>query len=187
MVRRSTWILLAVLGVLAVGFAVWQRTQRTGTEEPPAGNETLWDIPTDQIQSVRVQNLSTGDFVLVRRDPELGWKLVAPDPGPGDSGRIEMGVASLASLRIRQRFDRPSNLDGFRLNPPSDRLTLILADGTSRSIEIGGTDPTGTVYYVRLPGTPEVLMVGRSTLEEALGWLAERPAAQPTVGMEPTP
>jgi hypothetical protein len=187
MVRRSTWILLGVLSVLVVAYLAWRRDAPAETEPPTAVAETLWTVPSEQIDTVRIIDLQGNRMVLARRDPEVSWRLQYPVVGAGDSAAIEMGVASLASPSVRQRIAVPSDLAAFGLDPAAYRVTLILRDGTARSADVGGLDPTGSVFYVLLPGADEVVMVSRFALEDALGLLAETPLAQPTVGPTGTP
>lgn len=187
MVRRSTWILLAVLGVLVVAYFAWQQYAPAETDAPVATAETLWTVPAEQVDTVRVVGLDGSRVVLARRDPEVGWRLLLPVAGAGGAGMIEMGLASLASPAVDQRISDPGDLAPFGLDPAAYRLTLILRDGTARSADIGALDPTGSVFYVRLPGANDVLMVSRFALEDALGWLAETPLAEPAVGPTGTP
>lgn len=187
MVRRSTWILLGVLGVLALAYFAWERFAPDDAEAPTATAEILWTVMAEQVDTVRVVDLQGRRVVLARRDPDLGWRLVSPVAGAGDSGAIEMGVASLTSPGVRQRIADPGDLAAFGLAPAAYRVTLILRDGTARSADVGELDPTGSVYYVIVPGAMDIVMVSRFALEEALGWLAEAPLAQPTVGPTGTP
>jgi hypothetical protein len=42
-------------------------------------------------------------------------------------------------------MDLPGDLEPFGLQPPQVRLTLLLADGTAHSMDVGAIDPTGSL------------------------------------------
>lgn len=180
MVRRTTWILLGVLGAVALAFFVLPAAEPDGEDEPVPSVERMWDVPSEEVASIRLVDLSTGKVITARRDAEVGWRLSSHAGRPADSGSLEMGVASLAALGIDQRIADPEDRKAFGLDPAAYRLTLIRTDGSAHSADVGRVDPTGSAYYVHLPGTADVLLVSRYALEDALGWLAQPPLAEPS-------
>jgi hypothetical protein len=176
MVRRSTWILLAVLAVALLAFLGWRRGV-PGRLEPTVtpGPESPWSISADHVESVRVTDLTGPTVVVLRRDPSEGWRMLAPVLGPADAGRIEAAVAGVLAPAVRQDLAAVQDLEPFGLAPARYRVTLLMTDGTARSMDVGELDPTGSVYYVAVPGDDRVLMISRFSVEELLGLIDSPP------------
>jgi len=188
MVRRTTWILLGVLAVVAVAYGLWRRASAQKVDaEPTAAPVQLWSLTADQIETLRLVNLSSGRLLVVRRDPLAGWQMTAPRIVEADSGRIEMALGWLLAPDVRQSLEDPGDLSAFGLEPPQARLTVLLKDGASRTLEVGRIDPTGSVYYVRLPGGSAVALVSRYGVDDLLGLIEDPPylPATPTPSAAP--
>ena len=184
MVRRTTRILLGVLGLTALGYAAWQWSGApTSDVEPTAAAVQLWNLNADQVETVRIVGPRDGNLLVVRRDPASGWRMLAPRIAQADAGRIELALEWLLAPPIRDALEEPGDLASFGLQPPQARLTVIFEDGRSRSLDIGALDPTGSVYYVRLPENPQVAMVSRYGVDDLLGLIEDPPYTPET----PTP
>lgn len=100
------------------------------------------DAPFDRIA---VTNNSKA-FVL-RRDPNLLWRVVDPFPARADNARIEDSLRRLHALRVRQFVsdDPKADLDSFGLANPDTQLAL--AHGTNPPVllqfgKIATNDPS---------------------------------------------
>jgi hypothetical protein len=181
MIRRTTWILLGVLVAAVLVYTGWQRFAPAEADvTPTAVTESLWSLLPEQVDSVRLTDLADPRVVVVVRDVEQGWRMQAPAVGSADAGRIEAALAGVLAPPIQQSLDAPADLEPFGLAPAHYRVTLLMGDGTARSVDVGAVDPTGAVYYVVLPGEKRVLMVSRFSLEDLLGLLASPPYSLPT-------
>ncbi len=109
----------------------------------------------------------------------------APRTGEADAGRIEMALAGMLAPAVHQSVEDPGDLAEFGLAQPQARVTFIMVDGTSRSLEVGSLDPTGSVYYVRLAEASAVDMVSRYSVDDLLGLIKDPPYPAPTA--TPTP
>src|SRR3989304_7901743 len=106
MVRRTTWILLGVLAFVAIGYAAWRRTAAPTPEAEPtttAGN--LWNLSADQVDSVRLVDQTDRGLLVVQRDPQSGWRVLAPRTGEADAGRIEFTLAWLLAPAIPESLE----------------------------------------------------------------------------------
>ncbi len=187
MIRRTTWILLGVLAAAVLAYTGWQRYAPAEADATPTVvTESVWSLLPEQVESVRLTDLADPRVVVVVRDVEQGWRMQAPAVGSADAGRIEAALAGVLAPPIQQSLDAPADLEPFGLAPAHYRVTLLLGDGTARSMDVGAVDPTGAVYYVVVPGEERVLMVSRFSLEDLLGLLASPPYSlpreTPTVG-----
>lgn len=194
MVRRSTWILLGVLAATVVVYAGWQRFAPAPALATPTGAPASpWAVLPEQVESIRIANLAQPAVVVAKRDPQEGWHMLAPEVGAADVGRIEAALAGVLAPSVRQTIDGETDLESFGLAPAHYRLTLLLVDGTARSMDVGALDPTGSGYYAQVPGEDRVLLVNRFSLEDLLGMTesppyplaTETPAVEPTAAATP--
>ena len=119
----------------------------------------------------------------VERHPEESWHLLEPTPGPADAGRVERAASWLAAPRPRSILRDSDDLAAFGLEEPSKRIVMTLEDGSQKQLDIGRTDPTGSVVYARVPDGTDVLLMSKFGLDEVLGLLESVPTAPAT----PTP
>ncbi|MBF8257563.1 MAG: DUF4340 protein [Anaerolineales bacterium] len=178
MVRRTTWILLAAFAVVVVAYAGWRRFAPAPAEATPtAGPESPWSISPEQVESIRLADLSDPAVVVLR----------APAIGCADAGRVEAALTAMLAPVVAQTLDPGTDLEPFGLSPAQYRMTLLMVDGTAHSMDVGAVDPTGSVYYVQVPGDGRVLMVSRFSLEDLLGLLGTPPYPLPTETPEMAP
>ena len=181
MVRRTTWILLAAFAVVVLAYAGWQRFVPAPVEATPTFRpDSPWSISPEQVESIRLTALADPAVVVVRRDVDAGWRMLAPAIGAADAGRIEAALIAVLAPVVVQVIDPAPDLEPFGLSPARYRMTLLMVDGTAHSMDVGAVDPTGSVYYVQLPGEARVFMVSRFSLEDLLGLLQAPPYLLPT-------
>jgi len=188
MVRRTTWILLGAFAVVVLAYAGWRRfAPAPAVATPTAGPESPWSISPEQVESIRLTDLSDPAVVVLRRDLETGWRMLAPAIGGADAGRVEAALTAMLAPVVAQALDPAPDLEPFGLSPAQYRMTLLMVDGTAHSMDVGAVDPTGSVYYVQVPGDGRVLMVSRFSLEDLLGLLGTPPYPLPTETTEMAP
>lgn len=181
MVRRTTWILLAALAVAALAYLGWQRWAPQPAEPTAAaGPQTAWSMTAEQVESIRVTDLANPGVLVVRRDADEGWRMLAPGLGGAEAGRIEAALAGVLAPTVRQSLEGAQDLAAFGLSPARFRLTLLMVDGSAHSMDVGSVDPTGSIYYAALPGDGRVLMISRFDLEDLLGLMETPPYPPPT-------
>lgn len=189
MIRRSTWITLAVFGVVLAFALWWTKAWPTASREaqatPPP--EPLWEVQSSDVADLRIDDLDEGRAVEVRRREEGGWEVVSPQGAVLGDDVVEMAVIWLASPRPRAVLSPGGNLADYGLAPPVARITLSLRDGSSRVLEVGGATPGGTTTYVRLPGAESVLVVSKYGLSQVLTLVdsAFAPTETPAPGGSP--
>jgi hypothetical protein len=188
MIRRNTWITLAVFLVL-LGFAYWWtrlRPEGVGMAEATPTQAPLWDVPAEEIVGITVEYLTTGDVAELEREDDGSWALIRPEEGTITQDRAQQAVDWLAAPRPRTTIPDPSDLLDFGLAEPTHRVTIRLADGSTRALEVGAETPIGTTQYLRLPDQPTVLVVSKYGLDGVLG-LLEDVLATPTPTVTDTP
>lgn len=175
MIRRNTWITLAVFIVLLGAAIWWTRSGRegAGSTEPTPTQTALWEVEADQIVQIRVDYLSTGDTVDLERQDDGTWAVLQPAEGSVTEARVQQALDWLAAPRPRTTVPDPADLLDFGLTEPVSRVTVGLAGGDERVFEVGAEAPTGTTQYVRLPGEASVLVVSKYSLDGVLGLLED--------------
>jgi hypothetical protein len=175
MIRRNTWITLAIFLVL-LGFAYWwtrMRPEGAISADATPTQTALWEVEADQIVGIRVEYLTTGETVELQLQDDGTWTVLQPEEASITPERAQQAVDWLAAPRPRTTLPDPGDLLNFGLAEPVDRVTITLRDGSTHVFEVGAETPTGTTQYVRLSGQTEVLVVSKYSLDAVLGLLAD--------------
>jgi hypothetical protein len=183
MIRRSTWIVLAgFLGLLGIYLWWSERALPASDGEPTPTPAPLWQVTSDQIRRISVEDLDSGLIVAAERDAEVGWKITDPIDAVQDAGRVERAATWLAAPVPRAELVGQTDLEPFGLAVPSYRVVVTLAGGSELILEVGRETPTGSSRYVKFSGRSGVLVFTQAALDEALGLLTDLVAtATPTV------
>lgn len=180
MIRRSTWIALIVFA-LALAGAIWyaksggtpaQTADKTPTAAP------LWNFASQDIMSMKIEDLEAGDVVEAHRNASPGWVLDHPKD-LADVGRLEIAADTLASL-VPSDSSPNADLAAFGLDNPTFRITVTLRAGSNDQLLVGQTSPTGDVVYVKLPSSSTVYFVSSFTLGNVTGMAGNPPIATAT-------
>ena len=137
-------------------------------------NRVLLDFDEDQVAALQVDAPAQGRTRLVRGDspgvdvdglPLPGpWEL-DPDPGwPTDQLLADAIASSLGSMRAGELLG--ADFDGG-FDPPTATLSVELATGETRAIEVGSRVVEGAAF-VRILGEPDVYRVASATIRQAL-------------------
>lgn len=186
MIRRTTWVILAIfVGLLGV---VWYLQRSDGSEAAvdttPAPVQELFDFDENNVAAVRVANIQ-GESVALQRDASAQWSLVEPQTGEIDLGRAESIVSQLVSLRTISTLDSTPDLAVVGLDPANYTITIDLNDGRQVVVRCGNLTPIETGYYVQMPGGP-VHVTSKFGIEAVVGIIADPPIL-PTPTPETTP
>ena len=175
MIRRNTWVTVGVFAVLLV-FAVWWtqfRPETGATAETTPTPEPLWEVQASQIVGLRIEDLSGGTAVEIRRTESGEWQVLEPADRRVAADRVGQAVSWLEVPRPRSTVAGQGNLADFGLAEPQTRVTMTLDDGSILTLEIGAETPTGTTTYARAPDSGDILVMSKYGLDEVLGLLDE--------------
>ena len=192
MIRRSTWIVVAIFLVLLGFLLYWQYWQPAASADAALtaaptveAKAPIFDLPADStIVGVRVEG-AAGNFVVVtREDEESEWDLLEPPhPDKTDNQKVQTMVDQLVAMRESSSLEAAPSLDVTGLESPSYTITLTLQNGQQKKLFIGDKTITGNTYYVRVEGgTPQV--VNQYSVDAALNMLTNLPLL-PTPTPEP--
>ena len=175
MVKRSTWILLAVL-VLVVGayFIVKGNASKTSKLTPtPTQNSYLITQADGVLQSLHISDNKGGNFQM-QRDLSKTWVITAPTSGTADQGLAGEAETQVGALRTVVTLETPPDLSSIGLASPANTLELKFVSGKSHKIEVGKMTPTSSGYYIRFDGG-KVFVIEQSGIDALLNLLKAPP------------
>jgi hypothetical protein len=152
--------------------------------------EPLWMVASEEILSIRVEDLLAQEMLEVQRDEQLLWKIVLPEPSEADAARVERAASWLANPAPRSEIAMQVDLSIFGLTEPEYRVTVYLQGGDSLGFDVGRSSPTGGSRYVLYPGREAILLMREFGLDEVLDLitdLAPTPTPTPTEQVTDTP
>jgi hypothetical protein len=192
MVRRSTWILLAILA-LALGayFVIKGSASKASNLKPtPAENTYLITQADGSLQSLRIFDTKGNNFRM-QRDLSKIWVITAPSSGTADQGLAGGAETQVGALRIVVKLETPPNSGTIGLAVPVYTMELGFVSGASHKIEVGNMSPTSSGYYVRYDNG-KTFIIAQSGIDALLNLLKAPPfpataTPEPTEGSTGTP
>lgn len=185
MVRRTTWIVLLIFGLLVLFAWLFPRLQSNKAEgtapaSPTATVAKLYDLTVSQMVRISIVN-SSGDTIEFKRDPEsTSWVIKGLPAEQADSSKIESVSTQLLSLQAIDTLTQPPPLDSIGLANPAYTITMVTTDGKQIATYVGSISAIGTGYYIRVDTGP-VVIVDNVIMDDVLKLLKEPPVmATPT-------
>jgi uncharacterized protein DUF4340 len=149
---RNTIIVLVLFAI--VGGYAFVVSHYSQTE----AQQKLLTVKADDIAKIELR-YSDRDIVL-ERDKGKPWRLVKPVGADADQTQANNLARAIADgVMVRTVDDKPADVAPFGLKPPTTTITVTTFDNkTLPSIEVGKSTPIGFNAYVRLSGSPAVLL-----------------------------
>ena len=97
MIRRSTWVTIAVF-LVVLAFGIWWTRFRPEAPATPEANPTLepiWEVVGSQIVGLKIEDLEAGSTVELVRQANGTWEVVQPEGRTVSSDRVEQAAAWL--------------------------------------------------------------------------------------------
>lgn len=186
MIRRSTWILLAIFLLVLAGAWGFQRYQagRPAPATSTPSSEALLQIEANTLANLRIED-SQGKALVLGRDAAGMWTIVEPQSEwQTDSAGVESGITQLLALQSQFTLEMPDDLAKYGLLQPAYQITINLNGGENHVLLVGNEAPAVSGYYVQLDGgAPRV--VSRFSLDPIINML-NNPPYQATETPPPT-
>ena len=184
MIRRSTWIVLALLVVIVAAAVYLSKNPPTpGGDETPAPTSDityLFDTETGiPVSSIRIQD-ADGNQVEVNRGEE-GWKIDKPEAAEADQGMVEAAASQISVLRVLKTIEIEPKEVG--LDKPAITITIGFSDKNEYTLLIGAETPSGSAYYAKLKDG-EIIILDRNGIDALKNLLTAPPYLETPV---PTP
>ncbi|MGA2489351.1 MAG: DUF4340 domain-containing protein [Anaerolineales bacterium] len=175
MVKRPTWILLAILA-LAVGayFIVKEQSLKASKLTPtPTENSYIITQADGVLQSLRISD-NKGNTFQMQRDLSKTWVITAPKSGTADQGLAGGAETQVDALRIVVTLETPPDPSAIGLAAPAYTMEMGFVNGASHKIEVGNLTPTSSGYYVRFDGG-KIYVIEQSGIDALLNLLKAPP------------
>jgi hypothetical protein len=194
MIKRSTWILLAILAlVVGAYFLIKNQPNKRKTLTPTAtGNSFLITQAQGVLQSLRISD-NKGNKFQMQRDLSKSWVITAPSSGVADQGLASAAETQVGALSIITLLQTPPDPNVVGLAVPAYTIDLGFVNGSSHKIEVGILSPTGSGYYVRFDGG-KIYVIEKSGIDAILNLLTAppfpataTPVPTPETTITPTP
>lgn len=187
MIRRNTWILLGLFGIVLLGawlFQNWrQKTAATQPTPTPAAGESLFDVTGSEIASLQIESREGSRLVLGRDDQGM-WVIKEPEERAADIASVEAGITQLISLRGNILNRQESDLSVYGLTDPQYIVTVSMNGGNRYVLVIGDITPTENGYYAQMDGGP-VRVITKFNIDPMVN-MFENPPYKETSTPEPT-
>ena len=149
MIKRPTWILLAVLVlVIAAYFSVKNNPVKGEPTTTVAGDSFLFSQSDGVLQSIRIIGSQTQVFQM-QKDLSKTWVITSPENGVADQGLASAAETQVGALRIVTTLTNPPAPGTLGLDTPAHTLEIGFGNAANHKIEVGNLTPTKSGYYVR--------------------------------------
>ncbi|HMD88433.1 MAG TPA: DUF4340 domain-containing protein [Anaerolineaceae bacterium] len=174
MIRRSTWILLAIF-IVGVGLVFYldkhpisnANVTPTATLLPPIFS----NVSADKLVMVEIQS-STGSNIELKRNPDNTWGFTnIPGKSP-DQGKVQELLFTITGLTVTEGLNSPLSLDSFGLTNPSNTITLQDDSGNQNILHIGALTSISSGYYVQLNKNNPVI-IDKGTIDNLISLFTE--------------
>jgi hypothetical protein len=175
MVKRSTWVLLAILALVVGAYFIFkQGASQNNTITPTPTAETYLITQSDgDLQFIHIVN-NEGKTFQMQRDMSKAWVITAPSTGSADMALAGAAETQVGALRIITTLESPPAPDAIGLVNPANTIELGFVNGAIHKIEVGTQTPTASGYYVRFDNG-KIYVVSQAGIDALLKLLASPP------------
>jgi hypothetical protein len=138
-------------------------TPTPGTPTPDTRRPLLTGVTADQINSLVIRDNTTQAATTLTKDATLAWTITATNSTTRQPDQFASftAAANFVGLQYISRFGSDElpvfRLADFGLETPTYTIIATTASGLQFTLNIGGTNPTGTEYYALLTSVQIVL------------------------------
>jgi hypothetical protein len=176
MIKRPTWILLAILALVIVAyFLIKSRSSAISTDPTPTGlgNNYLITQADGSLQRIRIYD-KQNRIVQIQLDTSGAWIVTLPTPGIADQSLAEAAATQVGAMHIVTTLDNQLNIVDAGLDSPAYTIELTFASELTHVIQIGTLTPTNSGYYV-LFDTSNFYVVSQAGIDTLLNLLTAPP------------
>lgn len=187
-IRRNTWILMAIFAILSGLTLYLQQNQKLDPESAytPVPTKEVMIGQGAQITSLEMKAASGGEMKISTGSDGL-WKVELPAGANADQGTIEEMISQMEAIPSLSTLSTPPPPDATGLSQPEYTLILNLKDGQTLTWMIGSETVTQNGRYTQISGRP-VQVVSDYSLESLLNLFKSltTPTLTPTLPETPT-
>jgi len=182
MIKRSTWILLAVLA-LFIGAYFYLKAHplqlSAPTPTPTATESSFLITKEDDTLTKVVITDAQGNTFQMGRDAAGNWAITQPELAAADQSQAEAAETQLFALKVVTTLETSPSPDAIGLDPAADTISLEFSSSRQQILEVGGLTPTSSGYYVQLED--KIYVVSQYSIDAVVKLLQNPPyLATPT-------
>jgi len=173
MIRRGTWIAIALLIILlgVTWYFEWSPTGKARVIGTPTATLIPQIIKENQSELFLVElSTSSGEVTTLRKNPDNTWSLPSSPDQTVDQGKAQELLSDIYSLTPLTTLDSKVSLDSFGLMNPTQVLNVQVTNGSPYVIKLGSLTATESGYYIQVNSDP-VIIVSKTSLESILDLL----------------
>ncbi|MFN2632682.1 MAG: DUF4340 domain-containing protein [Thermoanaerobaculia bacterium] len=165
-------LVLTGLVLLLFAFIVFFERKMPTTSEAAQKKELLWDLPVDQVETLRLEHSGSPAVELKRTGP-AAWRLVHPESYPADATASADVAAQLARPHRAGSESAEARPEDYGLAAPTTKATIVWKDpksagkSQSRTIEFGVDIPGTDAVAARASGSPHVFFLSSAVAAAA--------------------
>jgi hypothetical protein len=187
MIRRSTWIAVAVLIVLlgVTWYFEWSPAGLARVKGTPTPTLIPQIIKENQSDISLIEfTASTGDVTKLRKNSDNTWSFQNSTSQVIDQGKMQELLSDIYFLTPLTTIDANASLDAYGLLKPVRIINVQITNGSPYVIKLGSLTPTQSGYYIQVNSNP-VVVVSKTSLESILDLigtdaLIQKTATQPS-------
>ncbi|MEO0758024.1 MAG: DUF4340 domain-containing protein [Cyanobacteria bacterium J06648_16] len=162
--QKSTLALLGAAIALTLGVVVYETQFSEGPQaEDAVTGERLFSFEETDVQALTIQRDETNlafERDLDNPDIEVGWRMVEPEETLAEPAAVAYLLNILTTDPSLQTLTAtPEQLQQYGLDDPNAIIELTLADDTTHTVKVGGTDFSGDNRYVQVDESETVYVV----------------------------
>ena len=135
MIRRTTWIVLAIfIGLVAVADLFQQNKNSSNVDSTPtSGAEFLFELENNEISALSLEN-DEGKGIAIELDKKGKWIFTNPELGVVDTFALDSVLSQISTLRVLSRISPSPPDEDIGLDQPSYIIRLDFMDGKQTTI-----------------------------------------------------
>jgi hypothetical protein len=169
MIKRNTWIVLAIFAVVTAVAILIQTTNVLKPAVSPTAtlNPPLLGNSSDSITGVRLVD-QHGLSIVSKLDSNNQWTIEQPAGLLVSQGSMQLILSDLYGITIQSTLLSQLPLDSTGLQLPTYTITLTYQSGQTHLIKVGNLTSTQSGYYVQLD-TGNAVIVSQSGIDGVVG------------------
>jgi hypothetical protein len=176
--RRGLLVLLLIfIGLIVAAVAQTQIIPGPDTPPTPFLTRVFPDLSVLEIQAVRLREPASGQNLTISRDSSGSWISSFEDAAldADAASSIAQTIVLLPYQRTLPLTDE-TDLEEFGFQPTlSLGIEILLVNGTSHAVAVGGLSGSLVTYYALADDRPEVILIERAPIDYLLTLLRTPP------------
>lgn len=171
---KSTLILLIIVLVLFAFVYFFEiRKPKESTGEDKSLGKLLSLVKEDVSKVELAYSNPNYEKILCSKDDAGGWQIEQPLKAKADQKLMDRLISDTVGKNVQQTLKEAGDISEYGLDNPRVTATFYLQDGTSRTIMLGDTVPTGNYTYIKQKSIPDISLVPASIADDLTKFVSD--------------